>query len=369
MSIPLFSIWERYIYRNIFKTFFLCLFGFYSLYVVINYSSHSSSFHHYHFSFTAILTYYLNDFIARLDFLAPFALLIACTHVLCNLNIYNELTALLMAGVTHRRILVPFFISAMLCIVTLYLNAEIASPIAAKQYKKYEQLRSSHKHRKHDHPHIQQIGLKDDSSLVFQNYNRLTGVFEDAYWIRSIDDIYRMKSLKPLPGVPIADQVEHFQRDPSGALVITEQFPSLFMPEIQFHTKALLDTITEPEGFSLSELHKRTTQTSAARSEKEAKFLTTYYHKLAMPLACLLAVMIPAPFCLRFTRTLPKFLIFACSLFALVFFYLLLNAASLLGDRQVLNPAIAIWAPCALFFAIAFCRLWPLLKTQGAKNQ
>ncbi len=368
MSIPLFSIWEKYIYRNIFKTFFLCLFGFYSLYVLINYSSHSNSFHHYHFSFAAILTYYLNDFIARLDFLVPFALIIACTHMLCSLNIHNELTALLMAGVTYRRILLPFFLSALLCMGILYLNAEVASPIVAKQYKQYEQLRSSYKHRKRDHPHIQQISLKDQSSLVFQNYNSLAGAFEDAYWIRSIDDIYRMKTLKPLPGVPIAEQVEHFQRNPAGAMVITEQFPSLLLPEIQFHTKALLDTITEPEGFALSELYRRTTPPTAIFSEKEAKFLTTYYHRLAMPLACLLAIMIPAPFCLRFTRTLPKFLIYACSLFALVFFFLLLNAASLLGDRQVLNPAVAIWTPCVAYFAIALYRLFPLLKNGGTKK-
>lgn len=366
---PYFSIWERYIYRNIFKVFFLCLFGFYSLYVLINYSSHSHSFHHYHFSFTSILIYYLNDFVARLDFLVPFALIIACTHTLCDLNIHNELTALLMAGITYRRILKPFFFSALFCMLILYANAEIAAPIAAKHYREYEQIRSRHKHSKRDHPHIQQIGLMDQTSLVFQKYNNRDGTFEDAYWIRSIDDLYRMKSLKPIPGAPFAVGVERLQRDLSGALVVTEQFTTLFLPELQFNKEDLLDTITEPQGYALSELHKKSVYQAEIASEKEAKFVTTYYLKLAMPFAALLAVLIPAPLALRFTRTLPKFFIYATSIFSLVFFFLVLNAAALLGERQVLSPAIAVWTPCLFFFLVALIRIFPLLgNAQGNQS-
>ena len=355
MNIPLTTIWERYIIRSIFKMFCLCLFGFYGLYVLINYSSHSSSFHHYNLSFFDIVSYYLYDFITRVDFLVPFAYLIACTHTLCSLNSHNELTALLMAGVTYKRILTPMFLVALFLMALLYANAEFASPLAGQHYRQYEQLRARDKHSKRNHPHIQQIPLSDETSIIFQNYNSYTKEFEDAYWIKSIDDIFRIRTLKPLEEGAIGKGVQHFQRNEEGNLIITESFDEKSMP-IRFLKDSLMETITDPDGYALSTLLKKSSDSDAFTSEKDARILTTYYRKLALPLACLLAFMIPAPLCLRFTRTLPTFFIYASSIFAMVVFFLVMNAASHLGERQVIAPALAIWVPCLTFLAIAGLR-------------
>jgi lipopolysaccharide export system permease protein len=358
MNIPLTSIWERYIIKNILKMFCLCLFGFYGLYVLINYSSHSSSFHHYNLSFLDIVSYYMYDFITRLDFLVPVALLIACTHTLCSLNVHNELTALLMAGVTYRRILTPLFLLALFFVLLLYASEEFASPLAAKHYRQYEQLRARDKHSKRNHPHIQQIPLADNTSIIFQKYNNYTDEFEDAYWVKSIDDIFRIKSLKPTEAGALGKGVQHLKRNESGNLVITESFDEKMMPEIQFHKDSLQETITDPDGFTLSSLYKKSTVSDAAASEKDARLLTTFYRKLALPLACFLAFLIPAPLCLRFTRTLPTFFIYATSIFSMVVFFLVMNAAAILGERQVISPVLAIWVPCLTFLSIAVARLF-----------
>lgn len=350
---PLTTIWERYILRNLWKMFFLCLFGFYGLYVLINYSSHSSSFHHYHMSFLDIGSYYLYDFITRVDFLVPFAFLIACTYTLCTLNTTNELTVLLMAGITYRRILLPLFLVALFLMALLYANSEFASPLAAQHYRQYEQIRARDKHSKRNHPHIQQISLIDGSSVIFKDYNSYSKEFEDAYWIRSIDDIYRIKTLQPNEEGALAKEVEHLQRNEEGNLVITERDSVKVLPDMRFSKDSLQDTITDPNGYALSELHKKQENADAVVSEKDAKVLTSYYRKLAIPLACLLALLIPAPLCIRFTRMLPVFFIYATSIFTLVLFFLVMNAASILGERQVVAPALAVWLPVVIFLGVA----------------
>lgn len=360
MNFPLTTIWERYILKKIFVMFSLCLFGFYALYVLINYSSHSSSFHHYHLSFRDIISYYLYNFITQVDILVPFAFLIACTHTLCSLNAHNELTALLMAGVTKKRVLAPFFFCALVLILFLYASAEFASPLAAQHYRQYEQLRASSKHSKRNHPYIQQIALADGSSVIFQNYNSLTKSFEDAYWIKSIDDIYRIGVLEPTNTAAIGTDIEHLKRDDAGNLVVAEKFTTKVLPDLVFNKKSLQETVTDPDGFALSALHEKGSGSEALNSEKDARLLTTYYRKLALPLACFLALLIPIPLCMQFTRVLPTFLIYATGILVLVAFFLVMNAASHLGERQVVSPALAIWVPCLAFLGARAYKVWGL---------
>ena len=112
----------------------------------------------------------------------------------------------------------------------------------------------------------------------------------------------------------------------------------------------MADLINSSEALSLSALQQKLSALQAIFSEKEARLVTTYYYKLAIPWLCLLAIIAPAPFCIAFNRALPQFFIYALSLFGLVTFYLIMNAAMILGERQVMAPALAIWIPFAIFF-------------------
>ena len=78
------TIWERYFLKELFKVFFLFLFCFYGIYVLVDYATHSHSFHNYHFSFLNIAIYYAYEFIMRMDVLIPFAILLATIKTLCG---------------------------------------------------------------------------------------------------------------------------------------------------------------------------------------------------------------------------------------------------------------------------------------------
>jgi len=351
MNIP-FKTWERYFLWEISKIFLLFLIGFYGIYVIIDYSTHSRSFHNYHFSYLEILSYYGYEFITRMDVLIPFAILIACIKTLCTLNTHNELVALMVSGVTLKRLLIPFVAFGLFFTGLIYFNTEVLQPRALKYHKQLDYRRAKEKRKKHHHPYIQQLTFKDHSSLIFESYDEGTDRFYDVFWVRSIDDIYRMQFLNASSSTPIGTRVEHLKRNPEGLFEIVEFSDEKLFPEIHIEKAKLLDSVSSPSDYSLSMLKAKLPKTNQPLSEKEASLLTTYYYKLALPWLCLLAVLAPAPFCTRFTRSLPVFFIYACSLFGLVAFYLIMDAALLLGERQVVTPAIAIWGPFSCIFAI-----------------
>lgn len=351
------TIWERYFLRETLKVFVLFLFGFYGLYVLIDYSNHSHSFQSYRFSFSDIASYYAYEFITRMDMLVPFAILIACIKTLCSLNTHNELIALMASGIRQKRLLVPFIALGLIFTGIIYFNTEVLQPRALKYHKHRAQARAKVKQKKHHRTPIQQLVLEDGSSFIFQTYDEASERFFDAYWVRSIDDIYRIRELSPYGQEPLGNGVEHLQRNENGSMELTEFLDQNTFPEMLFNRKTLLDTVSSPDDYSLSTLAEKLPVHGDVLSEKEAELLTTYYYKMAFPWLCLLAVIAPAPFCMRFSRTLPVFFIYAFSLFGLFAFYLVMEASVVLATRQVISPAMAIWVPFGCVFAFFGYRL------------
>lgn len=344
------KIWERYFLLQIVKVFSLFLLCFYGLYVLIDYSNHAHSFQNYKFTFLNIVNFYAHEFVLHADALIPFAILIACIKTLSSANVHNELVALMMSGITLKRILLPFVAFGLFFTFLIYINTEVLQPNALKHRKTLDQTRSLAKQKKKNYTAVQNLTLEDGSSLVFQKFDETAQQFYDAYWIRNIDDIYRIHYLSPYLTIPEGQEVEHLQRTPLGALAISETFSYKEFPEMTFNKNKLLEVAAPASGQTLSSLKERLPSKNKILNEKEAILVTTFYYKLAIPWLCLLAVLIPVPMCTRFSRQQPLFFTYAIGLFALFSFYLVLDAATVLAEQQVLSPAIAIWVPFALFF-------------------
>lgn len=342
------TTWERYFLKETFKIFVLFLAGFYGLYSLIDYSTHAASFKHYHFSFLNILKFYAFEFVTRMDVLIPFAFLIACIKTLCSLNKHNEIVALMASGIKLKRLLFPFIAFGLFLTALIYLNSEIFQPLSAKYNTQLDHARAKSKQKKHTS--IQQIILDDKSAFIFKEYDSKIKEFFDTYWVRSLDDIYRIERLSPYTKEPTGYGVDHLLRNSEGLLVVSEFFPIKTFPEMRFNKEQLLKSVDQPESQSLSELYQKIPSQRNVLSEKEAYLKTTFYYKLAMPWLCLLAIIASAPFCIRFNRTLPIFFIYAMSIFGLVTFYLVMQAMVVLGERQMVDPAVAVGVPFLSFF-------------------
>lgn len=360
------KIWERYFFKELVKTCLFFIICFYGLYMLIDYSSHTRNFHHANVQFQWLETviYYGCEFVRRVEVLLPFAILIATIRTLCKLNMHHELVALMSSGLSLKTLMRPFLLFGLLCTFLMFLNTEFLVPTTLKRLNQIDDSRSRAKRKEISMAAAQHIALEDGSTLIFQNYDTPQSRFFDTYWIRSINDIYRIKYLYPnadsdQPNAVVGEYVDHLKRNNLGKMIVAASFEEKRLPEMHFNPQTLFETITLPEELALSELWKKNPSPEATLSEKESQSMTIFYRKLLLPWLCLLAIIAPAPFCLRFTRYLPLFFIYAGSIFGLVAIYLAIDATVLLGKNQILSP---FWAVCPLFIAFSTYFTWRFLK-------
>lgn len=347
------KIWEKYFLKEVFKIFFLFLFCFFGLYIIIDYASHTSAIgrHQTQIPIKDLAVYYFNIFISRAEILIPFALLIAVVKTLCSLNTNHELTALMASGLSIKKLLRPFLSVGLLLTALMYLNEELILPESLTKLKKIEDSHKNAKRRNTPESAVQHLLVEDGSVILYQSYDTAKQALYDAYWIRTTDDIYRIKYLYPYLEIPKGIEVGHFIRQPNGELIQSETVMFQHFPEIQFNPEALHATLTTPDLQSISSLAASMPAGRDEYSEKESQSLSAFYWKMVIPWLCFLAVIGPIPSCIKFSRTMPVFFIYVFGIFGLLAFYLVLDAAMIVAKRQVLEPFWAIVFPFLAVFA------------------
>lgn len=361
------KIWERYFLKEFLKVFFLFLGCFYGLYVLIDYASHTSALgqHHIHIKAVELIRYYFYIFISRAEILIPLALLIALIRTLTTFNLRGELVAFLASGFKMLKLMRPFLIVGFICTIALFLNEQFLIPDALKKLRRIE---DSTKHqRSHNHLSIsaKNITLEDGSLFIFQSYDSSKEQFFDSYWIRSIDDIYRIKYLSPYVEVPTGYYVDHLKRKDNGELALEESFTTYPFDLLKFNREILQSTIIDPDVLSFKELWSQLPSFSSELNEKESKLLTSFYWKIIIPWLCILAIIAPIPFCIYFSRQFPLFLTYACGIFGLLAVYLFIDAASVIARRQVLDPFFALIIPFLSIFAFFVWRFYQKILKNG----
>ena len=310
--------WERYFFKKWIGSALLFLAVFYGLYILIDYASHLSSanYHHSKLKVGEFFIHYLAEFSLKADLLIPFALLIATVHTLTQLNVYSELVSLLASGHSLHRLMRPFLIGGLFAVGLLYINNEWIVPAAAKERQSMDKKYKIRKQKELLEVSAHALLLDDGSHLIYKEFDPSLKKFFEAYWIVSIDEMWRMEELDPFQDNPTGNWIDHFIRNSQGVMEIAASYPEKEIPSLSFNEKALQEILLEPQDLSLSELwDDAPNEQTAEENEKAARFLTALYRKLVLPWLALIAVIAPAPFCLKFGRSLPIFLIFAGAIF------------------------------------------------------
>lgn len=346
------KIWERYLLKEVIKlvTLFSCCFFF--LYVLIDFSSQVGRFTSGGYTWLELVSYYGYTFVRRLDLILPFGILIASVRTLCSLNTYNELVAMMASGISLKRLLRPFLLVGLLGTVILYISSETLLPTAMEKIERMEYAHLEEEKVADKSMQVKELVLSDESKILYQSYDLSRELFFDAYWIRSIDNIYHMKYLFPDADYTVGRYVDHLVRNPkTGRLEKKESVGMQVFREIQFDSEALKQNVIPPENQRISKLWAQLPGQFTNLTDREADVATAFYFKLTMPWLCLLTVIGPAPFCLTFTRQFSQFLVYLPSVFGLIAFYLVMDAAYVMGESQVLPPILAIGVPAALIYA------------------
>lgn len=358
------TIWERYFLHQFIRMFFLFLGCFYGLYILIDYASHTSALAHHQIQihWQEIGRYYLFVFASRAEILLPLALLIAFVHTICTLNTHHELVAFMASGFSLKKLMRPFVVIGLISVLLMYANEQFLLPQALRKLRRIEDATKHQRNRHIPELAVRHLILEDGSLLIFQDYDRTKERFFDAYWIQSIDSIYRIKYLSPTTEPPIGYFVDHLVRQKNGELLQKDAYQEHTFNMMKFNQDLLQSTIIDPDILSISELTGQAFEVSSNPTEKESKMLTALYWKLTIPWLCIFAIIAPAPFCVRFSRQLPIFLIYVYSLFGLIAFYMFLDAAQVVAKRQLVSSFLAI---CAPFLAILSYFVWRFAKMKS----
>ncbi len=342
-------LYQRYLFDKIAKTFAFFLLCIFLIFTLLDLSIHGVRFFsHGLIGIIDIAIYYFYNFANYLEFFLPLTFLLGVLKVVLDLNTHNELVALQMAGLSRKKILVPFFIFAGLLTFVSYANQQWLAP---KSQEFASGFRSKHtkRQKKADTPHLFSIPLEDKTELVYQEMN--DNELFDVFWIKSSKDLWHMKFLKTGPSIE-GRFVDRFQRTSEGKLEKTESFETKAFPDLVLDSDVHLQPFIPFENRPLSLLF---TQALKQTSEKQ-NALCYLHHKLASPMLCFLVLILVTPFIMCFSRLKPLFLITASSLFVFVGFMTVLEGMFILAENHVISSFLAIWGPMLAAFAIGLPR-------------
>ncbi|HAZ16055.1 MAG TPA: hypothetical protein DCY54_05440 [Parachlamydiales bacterium] len=354
------KIWQRYFFKEILRIFTLFLFSFYFIFAVLDASAHIQDFiRESHLSFLSIVLYYLYQFIKYADLIIPLAVMVATIKVLSSLNNNRELAALQTSGMNTKTLLRPFFQIALFSSLFLYCNYEFFYPPAVGFLNNFYESHLKHSYRGNRKEPLHILYLKDNSRLIYQTTTPSREYFFDLFWVRSFDEIWRIKYLKADPKDPQAFFVDHIQRNSEGVLSKKASYDHLLLKDLKWSPAMARVGKTPIENRSIRELFQFLTKKRVTNSYHSSELATHFLYKCLMPLSSLLAVVAVAPYCIRYSRRYSPFLIYSVSLFGFIAFFTLIDASIILGENRVVSPYTALLAPflfCGALFGVKFLR-------------
>ena len=353
-------LWERYFLKEAVKAFAFFLGCFFVLYSLLDYSLHMQDFiKDKQIQFVDIFIYYYHQFIKRAALLIPLTLLITTIKLLTTFNERRELVALQTAGISSKRLLRPFFIVALGCTLFSFANIQFLLPASLRYADQFHanHFRHSFYGERKEPMHV--LTLKDNSKLVYQKYDAMKDVFFDVIWIRSADDIWRIKTLKADPKKPQGKYVDHLTRNGQGIIEKNGSYESYIFEEVRWNPSAMQQGSIPFENRKWTDLYHLLREKRNTPSYEKSEILTQVLFKSVMPVLPILCVIAVAPVCIRYARRLPLFFLYAFSLFAFLAFYAFMDAATILGENHLVTPFTAILVP---FFSLSSFFMWKFLK-------
>ena len=359
-------LWERHLYKEILKFSGFFLSAFFFFYVALDYSVHMQAFLRGKqlLHFTDILIYYGFQFIRRCDLLLPLALLVATIKILRTMSERHELLALQVGGLPLKRLLRPFLITALFATLLNFTIVQSLLPASLNFSSNFKEQHLKNLPKQERRGRVRVLELKDNSRLAFQSFDRKELTFHDLFWVRSTDDIWRIKTLKldreQPQNAPLASHVDHIKRGQDGGLHKVASYPSIHLEGLRASSYHFKSQTIPIEHLSLSKLFYSMSKNSNEEGSRKAMMRAEFGMKTARPFLSLIAIIGIAPFCLRYSRFSSSLPLYACGIFSMIATYVAIQAGGILVQNNVLSPWLAIAFPLSLLFTYSAYRFLKL---------
>lgn len=336
------KIWKKMILKRLVSTFIFILFSIFFIYCLIDFSINNGKFltKNLKANLFDLIQYYLQNFSAHFDLFSPFSFLLATLKVFFDMNIHLEFTALQTAGLSRKKLLVPFAMVALFLSILGLANHEWIAPHASYVSSNYK-LQFSKRAKGQEPLKLYSHVLEDGSEILY--HSQIDKTLSDFIWIQSNDEIWTMKTLDLI--TMEGKGVHHIQRE--NRLLVQKE---------SFETKAFLELRIDPETIAKSFIPYENRSISSLFTEKENRCVQSYFHyRLATPLLPLFLLFALAPFGMTFSRTLPIFSIVILSISIFITIKTVFESLIILGENNLIHP-LCLWSPLLFIFVIFFHR-------------
>jgi lipopolysaccharide export system permease protein len=317
--------------------------------------------------FKEIVFYYALALPTYLPAILPIALMVSLLFALGTLHRNNEIVAMRASGASLFRISRSLWVGGLLLSgVLLYLTASVVPLAVEKSRTFFDNLEFAAEEGDRD---ARDVGLlynlgfdnRKDGRLWFMNrfserawlglgvnmhtrdesgqeLSRIAAkeaYFDDTqgYWVFKDG---RELLIDPATGDPLRNlpfkekKFEDFDEDPSLMLALHKKPKELSL----FELKRIIDLVKPEENPSVH------------------AYLVRYFSFFAAPFSCLVVVGIAVPFAVSGVRTNPMIGVSKAMGF-FVIFYVLVSAATILGERQIISALLAAWIPNIVMLAMS----------------
>lgn len=346
------NLWKRYLFSEIGTVFLGSLLGFFLLYTMIESATRMDDLLKYDPAHAqAVITYHLNQFLKRADFLLPMSMVLSIIKVVTTLKARNEWTVLQTAGLSNRTLLRPFFYIACLCALFNWANFEYFLPQAIRRI---ETFRKDHFHgsrsvKRQQLVHI--IPLHDASTLFYHSYLEDSHEFFDVFWVKNPKEIWHIKYLDADSSSPTGRYVDQLIRSEDGRFIKHASHDSLVIQNIGWNKHAPHTSPLPLGDTSISALF-RLLKNPATTPYQSSKITTTLTLKLVVPLLPLMIALALPPFCLYTARGRSPFLLYALGVTVFLTLYMCLDALALISEQGMVSPQIMITLPIVVLSAV-----------------
>ena len=356
---------DRYVLRNFIEPFFLCFFGFISIWLVFDLRDNLGEFIEYHTSVKLIVRFYLSQLPAIIVLSVPVGLLLALLFALSKMSRHNEIISMLTAGRSVFRVLVPLMLvglaASAFCFV---LNGEWAPHAEAIKKHMQEQITKGDK-RAEDSLLVEGYLFRNrqDYRIWFVRRFRVNSKDLDGVQISQQDDqgnvtkkwYAQRATFKAQDHSWILIRGTYLEFDEKGDIVKSENFtdPKEYRTITGWSETPwrIASGQLEAQNLSIEELRDYLKYNADFPDAQLAPFRTNLADRFAFPLSCFVVIFIAAPLGIVFTRR-GVLASVAGSIFIFFAMIMLRYFFLAMGKGSHLNPTIAAWICDVVFFFI-----------------
>ncbi len=354
---------DRYLLKRFTINLLLGILAWIVIFIVVDLIENISHFLDHNATFSQVFFYYVYYIPYIISLTLPVAMLLATLFTLSAMAAHNEIVALLSAGISLFRTLLPLFIVGLLISVLAFFFNEITVPYANQKrfdIKRYQVDKEPRpKFRSRANVFLQLSSEKTFSARYF-NGSTNTAMQVSIKTFNGPSLVERIDARKMVWQDSVWKLIDVTVRDFNGSKETLSQRSDSVLATLDIKPDDLAVVQKKPEEMSYTELSRFIEELRALGADPR-KWLVERHLKISLPFANFIVVLLGAPLASRKRRG-GMGLNFGISLGISFTYFIIIRVGQVLGHQGSLSPLLGAWLGNLIFLSFGLIGLWRVRK-------